>query len=765
MQVAKFKFPAIPKVTRHLVLAFVLAGLLTSIQAFLPIDTLAWISHAKLGHNSPSNEIVFVNSDSTVLDQKDSSELIADAIRNIEAANASKTFLDIPAAKLANDQDVLAKMLADQRLEDFYLIGRFTERFGKETLDFPVKPEDLNDANFVVSSYGRWIFFDILWSASGWISNEGEEYNSFANALAGVPKGSQSYIHIDYRYSIDDFQKIGLTDVARGNFDPSLFAGKQVVLGYTGTGDRELIWLPEHGVGYQSKSFADIYAAESTMQGGFTYVWEGFIFGVFAVLMAIAISLKRKARRLAYGFVVFAFFGCIIAPIYIPFRTEMGGIGSLLLIFAIARLFNHWRGSIEMRSGESGLPTLKALVRKLEATKTAEKQALISAKLHGLSDAMAMLDDAGRLKYFESIAARLKIANKNLELFANSGEHIVWYERFEQRDILQSHLVALKAIFANPLEIDGKFFDVPVTFAADLSFGEAAAKRISNVVALADKTSLAETPILIGDEATAKDREWTVSLQSSIDAALKKGEIFPVFQPKICLDDGSICGYEALVRWNDKERGFISPAYFIEQCEQAGRMGKLTQFMLEQSIQQYQASAAYQYGGTLAVNISSTMFSDTSLPQMVADILDATGFPEERLVIEVTETARIHDPKTAKSVLNALASIGVGLSLDDFGTGTAGLETLYNYPFSEIKIDRAFIAGLNSDPKARLICSQVIALGNSLNMNVVAEGIEDLATMMALKQMGCPMMQGFYLGRPEVEPAMEPLVRLDLTGN
>ncbi|MEP2550428.1 MAG: EAL domain-containing protein, partial [Marinomonas sp.] len=466
-----------------------------------------------------------------------------------------------------------------------------------------------------------------------------------------------------------------------------------------------------------------------------------------------------------YAGIVGVFVAGLIVPIFAPIYLELSAAGLFLVTFAGLRGFNRWRGSIEMRSGESGLPTLKALTRKLQTIKTLEHQSLVAAKLHGLSDAMAMLDDDGRLKYFEAIAARLKIANSDLELFANSGEHIVWHEGFEQRDILQSHLVALKAIFANPLEIGGKFFDVPVTFAADLSFGEAAATRISNVIALADKTSLAEVPILIGDEATSKDREWTVSLQSSIDAALKKGEIFPVFQPKVCLDDGSICGYEALVRWNDKERGFISPAYFIEQCEQAGRMGKLTQFMLEQSIRQYQASAAYPNGGTLAVNISSTMFSDTSLPQMVSDILDATGFPEERLVIEVTETARIHDPKTAKSVLNALASIGVGLSLDDFGTGTAGLETLYNYPFSEIKIDRAFIAGLNSDPKARLICNQVIELGNSLNMNVVAEGIEDLATMMALKQMGCPMMQGFYLGRPEVEPAIEPLVRLDLTGN
>ncbi|MEP3759522.1 MAG: EAL domain-containing protein [Marinomonas sp.] len=724
---------------------------------------MSWIPQVKAGSSTPSNEIVLVEIDQRTIENDQKAKALLAALSNVQEVSAANVFLDVPHGKLGEIEESFIANLDEEAKANLFLVGRYSQRGDGKTLNFPVDPRNVNSQNLVVTDRYDWPVFPYDWHVHSAVLENGRFYNSFAMELAGMTATEPSTIFIDYRYSADDFHAISVNDVASGKFEPSTFAGKSVVFGYVGSQESDLVKLPKSG--YSNQSFVAIFAAESLKNGGVIY-FDRFkmLLGFFCLLLGV-IVFCRTNRWFGYAGIVGVFVAGLIVPIFAPIYLELSAAGLFLVTFAGLRGFNRWRGSIEMRSGESGLPTLKALTRKLQTIKTLEHQSLVAAKLHGLSDAMAMLDDDGRLKYFEAIAARLKIANSDLELFANSGEHIVWHEGFEQRDILQSHLVALKAIFANPLEIGGKFFDVPVTFAADLSFGEAAATRISNVIALADKTSLAEVPILIGDEATSKDREWTVSLQSSIDAALKKGEIFPVFQPKVCLDDGSICGYEALVRWNDKERGFISPAYFIEQCEQAGRMGKLTQFMLEQSIRQYQASAAYPNGGTLAVNISSTMFSDTSLPQMVSDILDATGFPEERLVIEVTETARIHDPKTAKSVLNALASIGVGLSLDDFGTGTAGLETLYNYPFSEIKIDRAFIAGLNSDPKARLICNQVIELGNSLNMNVVAEGIEDLATMMALKQMGCPMMQGFYLGRPEVEPAIEPLVRLDLTGN
>ncbi|MEP5623334.1 MAG: EAL domain-containing protein, partial [Hyphomicrobiales bacterium] len=402
---------------------------------------------------------------------------------------------------------------------------------------------------------------------------------------------------------------------------------------------------------------------------------------------------------------------------------------------------------------------------KLEADQLQERRAVVAAKLHGLSDVLAVLGDEQKLEYFGGIAKRLKIANTELEIFSDDGEHLVWSDVFEERGILESHLLALRAIFAKPLEIDGKQVDVTVTFSADLSFTDAASRRIGNAIALVDKTSLADLPILLDDQQDVMDREWKVSLQSSIDNALQTGAIFAVFQPKVSLKTGRICGYEALVRWNDPERGFISPAYFIEQCEQAGRMEKLTRFMLEESMRKFQVSDAYQYGGTLSVNVSSTMLSNTSLPEIVCDILEKVGFPEDRLIIEVTETARIHDQLTARSVLSALSAVGVGLSLDDFGTGSAGLETLYNYPFSEIKIDRAFVKDITTSAKARTICEEVVTLGKKLRMNLVAEGIEDQETLQLLTDMGCPTAQGYYLGRPEPTPALDALQKVRLAKN
>jgi EAL domain-containing protein (putative c-di-GMP-specific phosphodiesterase class I) len=151
---------------------------------------------------------------------------------------------------------------------------------------------------------------------------------------------------------------------------------------------------------------------------------------------------------------------------------------------------------------------------------------------------------------------------------------------------------------------------------------------------------------------------------------------------------------------------------------------------------------------SVAVNISATLLHDTAIVAMVREVLAQTGFDPRLLTLEITETYRISDMGTAGTSLHELAALGITISMDDFGVGAASLEALLHLPFAELKIDRAFIDQLGQKPRALGIVRSVLELGRQLRIKVVAEGVEDVATLELLRQAGCPLAQGFGICRP-----------------
>ena len=241
---------------------------------------------------------------------------------------------------------------------------------------------------------------------------------------------------------------------------------------------------------------------------------------------------------------------------------------------------------------------------------------------------------------------------------------------------------------------------------------------------------------------------WNVSLQAKIDSALKTGQIYVVYQPQFRLPNEQLCGFEALVRWNDPERGLISPSYFIEQCEHAGRMEALTRKVFSEAIETINDSPFARGPYRLSMNVSATMLGDDRLVDILERTLSATGFDPARTTLEITETARIADFDRAKATLTRLQALGARISIDDFGVGAANLETLLRLPFDELKIDRVFVARIREDSKARNIVQSLISLSRNVGLEVVAEGVEDRFTLDILNSLGCEGVQGYVLGRP-----------------
>ena len=245
------------------------------------------------------------------------------------------------------------------------------------------------------------------------------------------------------------------------------------------------------------------------------------------------------------------------------------------------------------------------------------------------------------------------------------------------------------------------------------------------------------------DSSIDEELKSKAALETELRTAIPNGDIVPYFQPVLRLDDGELAGYEVLARWPHRERGMISPVDFIPVAEEAGLVDAMFWALLARACAKA-LSAPGEF--MLAVNISPSQIRDQWFPEKVLRTLRETGFPAQRLEIEVTESAMIGDIQRAKSALMSLKNQGVRIALDDFGTGYSSLFLLRALPIDKLKIDRSFVGTLTTDRENATIVGALVGLGKALGLQVTAEGVEDEATADMLRAMGCEFAQGYLFG-------------------
>lgn len=231
--------------------------------------------------------------------------------------------------------------------------------------------------------------------------------------------------------------------------------------------------------------------------------------------------------------------------------------------------------------------------------------------------------------------------------------------------------------------------------------------------------------------------------------ALERQEFEVFYQPKLNLAAGDIKGAEALIRWRQPDHGYISPARFVPLAENNGLIVPIGDWVLRTVCGQM---ASWLHSGQpavpIAVNLSSVQLDHSNLCQLVDSILQATRLPPEYLELEVTETALMKDIDAALGLLRSLKELGVQLAIDDFGTGYASLGYLRQLPIDTLKIDTCFIRGIPRDSKNQVIVNRIIAMAHDLQLTVVAEGVETQEEMALLKEYGCDLIQGYWVGTP-----------------
>lgn len=466
-----------------------------------------------------------------------------------------------------------------------------------------------------------------------------------------------------------------------------------------------------------------------------------------AVFALIALAQRIRpvgARAAAYGGVVLIILSA--PPLLLEQRILASNGPALLAILAYvpARIWQKWQHRASMTNGRSGLPNIEALV----SAGIPEGFDVVAASIERFDEILSSLPRELHGECSRQIARRLSLASGDSRVYSTDNGHFVWLDEPRPIESLIAHLEGLRALFSAPLVIGDHLLDTNIHFGVDRICTSAPVRRVQAALASANEALAKGKLYEEYEERRLVEASWELSLHARIDEGLRNGDIWLALQPQLDIRTGRIAAAEALIRWSDPERGMIPPDAFILQAERAGRIEAITYWVMERAIDAAIELNRIAPPFAIAINLSARMADHPGLLERVGEIVRRRGFDCSLMTIEVTETFSMANRDVARVNLAGLRDMGFRLSIDDFGTGQASLAYLAEIPSDEIKLDKRFIQMVTRDRRERLIVRTLIKLAHALGQEVVAEGIEDAATLAALRQMNCDIGQGYFIGRP-----------------
>jgi len=389
----------------------------------------------------------------------------------------------------------------------------------------------------------------------------------------------------------------------------------------------------------------------------------------------------------------------------------------------------------------------------LRAARSAEKLAILFIDLDRFKNVNDTLGHHIGDELLQQVAAQLAARLREGDTLARLGgdEFIVLLENVDGQYGASQVAEKLVAMFEQPFLVAGH--ELFVTCSVGVSLYPDDAQDLNMLVRNADvamyqaKARGRNGYRFYAPSMTGEGIE-RLRLETFLRRSIEKNEIFLNYQPQVEIDTGRLIGVEALVRWNHPELGLIAPARFIPLAEDSGYINQLGKWVLDEACRQmmrWQAQGLHV--PKMAVNLSVKQFERGSMAGVVADILRETGLEPQRLQLEVTESV-IMNTGDALGYINDLHAIGVGLAIDDFGTGYSSLAYLKQLPVQTLKIDRSFIKDISGDANDEAIAIAIIQLGKSMQLSVIAEGVETQEQAAFLLRHGCRLAQGYFYSRP-----------------
>ncbi len=566
----------------------------------------------------------------------------------------------------------------------------------------------------------------------------------------------------EFSLRLDSIPIVDARSVLQGRMPADAFSGKLVFVTMTNPQLDSALGYYGHGAQKVPAALVDYSGIRGSARG------DANVLGWVPLLLAFAATIiaGSKARRRSVK--LFVYLAGTAMVLVVPgiirefgYFLTVGPSLVAMLIYAPLRSSQKWRSRVQMTSSASGLPNITAMAAE-GVDRTFD---VIAVSVSQYEQMLASLPRELHGECARQIARRIGLGSGDRQVYDNDNGHFVWLENSKTLDGLIEHLEGLRALFSSPLVIGGHVLDTTVHFGVDRNIDSKPMSRIQSALASANEAqSKGKLYEEFGEQRLAQS-PWELSLHARIDEGLRNGDIWLALQPQYDFRHNRISGAEALIRWTDPERGVIPPDAFILQAERAGRIEAITYWVLERSIRMLDQLNAVAAPFQISVNLSARMVDHPGLVHRIADIVRETGLKDcSRITFEVTETFSMANRDQAKINLAALRTMGFRLSIDDFGTGQASLAYLAEIPSDEIKLDRRFIRSITLDHRDQLIVESVIGLAHSLGQEVVAEGIEDIVTLEALRKLGCDLAQGYHIGRPMKLPELLELVDLSQAG-
>jgi diguanylate cyclase len=322
----------------------------------------------------------------------------------------------------------------------------------------------------------------------------------------------------------------------------------------------------------------------------------------------------------------------------------------------------------------------------------------------------------------------------------------------------------LLAVFREPVALNQG--DVFVTASIGVSSIDSMAAKPEDILRHADTAMYrakdsGRNCMAFYDESMHERIAHRLSVETALYRALDRHELRMFHQPILDLETGEVVGFEALMRWQQGDGTIVSPAEFIPIAEDTGTIVPIGAWALLEALTQLRRwidDGVCSPQATMSVNVSPRQLADPGLPSIVSEALSRSGVDASHLWIEITESVMISEPELALATLQKMKALGVRVALDDFGTGYSSLSLLQRFPLQRIKIDRAFVQGVADNPSDRALVRTIIAMGTSLGLDMVAEGVESLHQIQVLHELGCRKAQGYLISHPVPADAMRSTV-------
>jgi diguanylate cyclase (GGDEF)-like protein/PAS domain S-box-containing protein len=362
------------------------------------------------------------------------------------------------------------------------------------------------------------------------------------------------------------------------------------------------------------------------------------------------------------------------------------------------------------------------------------------------------------------VAERLSRCARTSDTVARHGgdEFVIVLPQLSDEDALVAWMERVRASISEPVWLDGTEMYVGCSMGAsffpqDGEDAEAVLKKAD--LAMYRAKDMGRNTYQFYQPEMNSSAGARMNVERRLRRALRDDEFLLHYQPQVDLRSGTVVGMEALVRWMDPEQGLVSPASFIPVAEECGLIGPLSEWVLREACRQ---NKAWQDQGLplarVSVNLSARQFQLRDMAQLVTSVLAETGLAPRFLELELTESAIMRNAEEAVIMLSELAALGISIAIDDFGTGYSSLSYLKRFPVNRLKIDRSFVADIGTSGEDETITSAIIALAHSLNLQVIAEGVETSAQLDFLLARRCDEMQGFYFSRPVPAAAIPALL-------